>query len=358
MPRATIDDVAELAGVSIKTVSRVVNKEPNVRDATRAKVEKAIARLSYHPNLSARNLASQRARLITLIYDDPSSYEIPSAGYIIRMQAGVLSACRSADYRLVIYPCVYHKEGIGPELNAMIEYARPQGIVLAAPLSNITRVVQAIVATGTPMVRLSPGTQGGKQYSVATNDREISAEMTRYLASLGHRRIAFIKGHPGHKAVGNRYLGYLDGLKQSGLAFAEGLVENGDNSFGSGEAAGRRLIRLEDPPTAIFAANDDMAAGVIRAAALLGVDVPGQLSVAGCDDISLARQLCPTLTTIRQPLSSMAERAAQVLIRNAHDESPLQGSEIIPATIEIRESTGPVPADTRPRRSWAQGFPE
>jgi LacI family transcriptional regulator len=182
--------------------------------------------------------------------------------------------------------------------------------------------------------------------------------MTRYLASLGHRKIAFIKGHPGHKAVGNRYLGYVDGLKQSGLDFAERLVETGDNSFGSGEAAGGRLVRLKDPPTAIFAANDDMAAGVIRAAALLGVDVPGQLSIAGCDDISLARQLCPTLTTIRQPLSSMAERAAQVLIDNAHDELPLRGAELVPATIEIRESTGPAPAENQPRAPWAQGLPE
>ena len=102
-------------------------------------------------------------------------------------------------------------------------------------------------------------------------------------------------------------------------------------------------FKLDDPPTAIFAANDDMAAGVIRTARLLGVDVPGQLSIAGCDDISLARQLCPTLTTIRQPLSSMAERAALVLIGNAQEESPLQGAEIVPATIEIRESTGPAP---------------
>jgi LacI family transcriptional regulator len=358
MPRATIDDVAELAGVSIKTVSRVVNKEPNVRDATRAKVERAIARLSYHPNLSARNLASQRARLIALIYDDPSSYEIPSSGYVIRMQTGVLAACLSADYRLVIYPCDYRRETIGAELKAMIDHARPQGIVLAAPLSNIPRVVQAIVATGTPMVRLSPGTQGGKQYSVATNDREISAEMTRYLASLGHRKIAFIKGHLNHKAVANRYLGYVDGLQQSGLDPADQLVENGDNSFGSGEAAGGRLLQLKDPPTAIFAANDDMAAGVIRAAALLGVDVPEQLSIAGCDDISLARQLCPTLTTIRQPLASMAERAAQVLIRNAHEESPLHGAEIVPARIEIRESTGPAPAFKQSRRPPAQGLPE
>jgi LacI family transcriptional regulator len=343
MPRATIDDVAELAGVSIKTVSRVVNKEPNVRDVTRAKVEKAIARLNYRPNPSARNLASQRARVIALIYDDPSAYEIPSAGYVIRMQTGVLEACRTADYRLVIHPCNYGSGRIEAELEALIAHARPQGIVLAAPLSNMPRVVRAIAATGTPMVRLSPGTQGGKPYSVATNDREISAGMTRYLASLGHRRIAFIKGHPGHKAVANRYLGYLDGLEQSGLRFAESLVENGDNSFGSGEAAGSRLMKLEHPPTAIFAANDDMAAGVIRAATLLGVKVPGRLSVAGCDDISLAGQLCPTLTTIRQPLSAMAERAALVLIAAANKGAPPQGAEVVPATIKIRESTGPAP---------------
>lgn len=341
MHRATIDDVAELAGVSIKTVSRVVNREPNVRDATRAKVERAIAQLNYHPNLSARNLASQRARLIALVYDDPASYEIPSAGYVIRMQTGALSACRDADYRLVIYPCDYRRPTIGAELQAMLEHARPQGVVLAAPLSNMPRVVRAIVATGTPMVRLSPGTQGANQYSVATNDREISAEMTRYLAALGHRRIAFIKGHPGHKAVGNRYLGYLDGLRQSGLTLVEQLVESGDNSFDSGELAGDRLMRLEEPPTAVFAANDDMAAGVVRAARLRGVDVPGRMSIAGCDDISLARQVCPTLTTIRQPLSLMAERAARVLIENANLESPLQGTEIVPATIEIRESTAP-----------------
>ena len=341
MQRATIDDVARLAGVSIKTVSRVVNREPNVRDATRAKVEKAIAELNYHPNLSARNLASQRARLIALIYDDPGSYEFPSSGYVIRLQMGALSACRAADYRLVIYPCDFRKADVGAELKAMLEHARPQGVVLAAPLSNMPGVVRAIVATGTPMVRLSPGTQGGKHYMVATNDREVSAELIRYLVSLGHRRIAFIKGNPGHRAVGNRYLGYLDGLQQSGLEFTQQLVDDGDNSFASGEAAGNRLMKLADPPTAIFAANDDMAAGVLRAATLLKVPVPGRLSIAGCDDISLARQLCPTLTTIRQPLSVMAERAARVLIDNAQEELPLHGAEIVPSTIEIRESTGP-----------------
>ena len=344
MTRATIDDVAELAGVSIKTVSRVVNQEPNVSDATRAKVEKAIARLHYRPNLSARNLASQRARVIALVYDDPSAYENPSGGYILRMQTGVLRACREADYRFIIHPCNYQRPDLAQELKALVEHARPHGIVLAAPLSNMPRIVRAISSTDTPMVRLSPGSASGDGYSVGTNDREISAEMTRYLASLGHRRIAFIKGNVQHKAVGNRYVGYVDGLKESGLHLDEALVEQGDNSFASGEAAGRRLLELEAPPTAIFAANDDMAAGVIRAAALLGVAVPRRLSVAGCDDIALASQLCPTLTTIRQPLETMAEHAALALIRDSHKAEPPRGADVVPATMCIRESTGPAPA--------------
>jgi len=341
--RATIDDVAALAGVSIKTVSRVVNQEPNVRDATRDRVEKAIAQLNYRPNLSARNLASQRSRLIALVYDDPSAYEAPSGGFILRMQTGVLRACQTADYRFIIHPCNYQSPGITQELKALILHARPQGIVLAAPLSNMPRIVRTIASAGTPLVRLSPGTANGEPCSVVTNDREISAEMTRYLGSLGHRRIAFIKGHPNHKAVANRYLGYVDGLKASGLSLDEALVEQGDNSFASGEAAGRRLLELEVPPTAIFAANDDMAAGVMRAAALLGVAVPGRLSVAGCDDISLAIQLCPTLTTIRQPLETMAEHAALALIRESHKSEQPHGTDIVPATIRIRESTGPAP---------------
>jgi LacI family transcriptional regulator len=188
-------------------------------------------------------------------------------------------------------------------------------------------------------VRLSPGSKKVRQFAVATNDREISAEMTRYLASLGHKRIAFIKGHSSHKAVGNRYKGYLDGLNDAGVRFVAGLVDSGDNSFESGERAGTRLLRLKRRPTAIFAANDDMAAGVIRAADLLGIDVPGDVSVAGCDDIALARQLCPTLTTIRQPLAKMAEHAASLVIGNAG----AQATEIVPAELKIRESTGPAP---------------
>lgn len=343
MPKATIDDVAELAGVSIKTVSRVVNHEPNVRQSTREKVEKAIAKLNYRPNLSARNLASHHSHLIGLVYDDPSAYEIPSAGYVIRMQQGALRACSTANYELLIHPCRIVDKDVGRELKELIEQVRPDGIVLAAPLSNMPSIVRAIAATGTPFVRVSPGVENGKQLSVATNDREISAEMTRYLASLGHERIAFIKGNPGHKAVGNRFLGYQDGLQQSGLAFSGQLVVEGDNSIGSGEATAAELLGRTPRPTAIFAANDDMAAGVVRVAERMGIAIPAELSVAGWDDVALARQIYPSLTTIRQPLSRMAERATAALIAGVQGSSELRGTEVVPATLQIRESTGPAP---------------
>lgn len=343
MPRATIFDVAKLADVSIKTVSRVANNEPNVRLSTKERVDQAITELNYRPDQSARNLASPRAHLIVLVYDDPAAYELPSSGYIIKMQRGALRACKTAHCELLIHPCDYRNADIGGELTELIKEVRPAGIVLAAPLSNMPKIVRAIEASNTPFVPLSPGKANGKRLSVATNDREICEEMTLYLASLGHKRIAFISGHSQHLAVGNRLLGYRDGLEQSGLKFSERLVVAGDNSFGSGEDCANRLLKRKERPTAIFAANDDMAAGVLRAARLLGIDVPSQLSVAGCDDISLARQICPTLTTIRQPLSEMAERAALALIEHSNSHPPLRGLEIVPATLQIRESTGPAP---------------
>jgi LacI family transcriptional regulator len=343
MPKATIDDVAKLAGVSMKTVSRVVNRELNVRESTREKVQRAITELNYRPNLSARNLASLRSHLIGLVYDDPSAYEIPSAGYVIRLQQGTLRACSTANYELLIHPCNYRNRHVGAELKALIEQARPDGIVLAAPLSNMPKIVNAIAATNTPMVRLSPGLKNCKHYIVSTNDRESCAEMTRYLASLGHERIAFITGHPSHKAIKDRFLGYQDGLQQSGLPFSADLVAAGDNSSGSGEACAIRLLALRRAPTAVFAANDDMAAGVIRAAIKLDIDVPGQVSVAGFDDITLAQQIYPSLSTIRQPLAEMAERATHALIKDPGKGSEFQGTDVVPCTIVIRESTGPAP---------------
>ena len=343
MSRSTIFDVANLAGVSIKTVSRVVNKEPNVRASTRERVEKAVEELNYRADQSARNLAGHRSNLIALIYDDPSAYEIPSAGYVIRMQAGALRACRSANCELVIHPCTYQDKNVTGDIKALIEKVRPDGIVLAAPLSNMPNIVNAISSTNTPFVRISSGKKDIKHFSVSMTDRESSAEMTRFLASLGHKDIAFLTGHPKHRAVQNRFLGYKDGLEQSGLTFSEDLVAAGDNSIRSGEACAIELLGRKKRPTAIFSANDDMAAGVVRVADRLGIDIPGQLSVAGCDDVALAQQIYPALTTLRQPLATMAERAAQALIENSTGKAPLRGHETFEAKLLVRESTGPAP---------------
>ena len=343
MSRPTIFDVAKVAGVSIKTVSRVVNHEANVRPSTKERVENAIAVLKYRPDQSARNLASHRSHLIVLVYDDPAAYDMPSGGYILDMQQGALKGCRSGLSELLIHPCDFRKKKVGIRLKELIEETRPAGIIVAAPLSNMPKIVRAIEATGTPCVRLSPGNDSSKKLSVSTNDREVCAEMTRYLAGLGHKRIAFITGDPEHKAVAKRFLGYQDGLRESNIEFSEQLVAAGDNSFGSGQACAEKLLKSEKPPTAIFAANDDMAAGVLRVATRLKIKVPGQLSIVGFDDIALARQVEPALTTIRQPLVRMAEVAASMLVKgngaDTHDET----AAVIPATIKIRESTGPAP---------------
>lgn len=343
MGNSTINDVAGLAGVSIKTVSRVVNREGGVRDATRARVEAAIAELDYAPNQSARDLASARAHLICLVYDDPSVYRLPSAGYIIRMQEGVLRVCRSHGYELLIHPCSDQRSDIEEDLKALIRRARPAGLVLAAPLSGVARIVRTINATGTPLVRLSPGHKRVGDRVVATNDREFAAEMTRYLVSCGHREIAFVRGHPRHKAVGLRFLGYQDGLKDSGVHFSQRLVAEGDNSFDSGREAALKLLRRKRRPGAIFAANDDMAVGVMRAADELGIRIPEQLSVAGCDDITLAEQVHPPLTTIRQPFSAMAEQAALMLVKGTEENGSRKSRVIVPGALRIRGTTGPAP---------------
>jgi LacI family transcriptional regulator len=344
MARSTIFDVATLSGVSIKTVSRVVNKEPNVRTSTRERVDNAIQQLNYRPDRSARNLASHRSHIIGLVYDDPSNYEIPSAGYVIRMQQGALRACRSAGCELLIHPCDYQDKSVGSQIKALIENVRPDGIILAAPLSNMPSIVRAIGATNTPFVRVSSGKKNGKHFSVSMTDRKSSAEMTCYLASLGHQQIAFLTGHPQHDAVKNRFLGYQDGLQEVGLKFSETLVAAGDNSIRSGEACAEKLLSLKNPPTAIFAANDDMAAGVIRVADRLGISVPEKLSVAGCDDVALAQQIYPALTTIRQPLAAMSERAAATLIEHSRGKFELRGEDIFAGVMQVRESTGPVPS--------------
>lgn len=344
--RATIDDVAKLAKTSIKTVSRVVNNEPNVSTATRARVTRAVSALDYRPSPSARNLAARRSFLIGLLYDNPS------ASYVTGVLAGVLAACQRRKYQLLMHPCGYDRPGLVDEVNELIRRSHVEGFILTPPLSDQRALLHALDASGTDYVRVAPGRRIAPGRGVYTNDREVCMRMTEHLASLGHGRIGFIIGHPDHAAVAARYRGYLDGLASSGIDFDADLVAQGLNSFESGVESARKLLGLRNRPTAIFAANDDMAAGALFVAHELGIVVPDQLSIAGFDDIPLARQVWPSLTTIRQPIFEMAQQAAELLLARLRGHPILDaGSETIESIIVLRNSTAAVAGSSQGRQS-------
>ena len=209
MPKATLKDVAAMAGVSIKTVSRVVNKEPNVRAATRDSVLRAVDTLGYRPDASARRLAGSRSYLIGLIYEDPSPYDNPSGNYVIDLQSGVLAAVKAQGYDLLIHPCGMQAGGIAEEIVGVVEQARLDGVILAPPIAEQSNVASALRRRDTPFVRISPGRRTRSSESVHTNDRDACADMTRYLASLGHGSIEAL-----HRMIEAKKLSFEDRGRQ------------------------------------------------------------------------------------------------------------------------------------------------
>ncbi|MBT8137259.1 MAG: LacI family DNA-binding transcriptional regulator [Gammaproteobacteria bacterium] len=338
MSRPTIADVARLAGVSIKTVSRVANDEPNVREGTREKVLKVIADLNYQPNPSARSLASRRSYLVGLLYDNPSS------AYLVNIQEGALRTSRATGYDMIIHPCVYKDPNLTAGLQMMIAQSKVDGLILTPPLSDMNSVVQLLEGLGMPFVRVAPADRNDTSRSIYTNDADACAEMTTYLHSLGHEDIAFIIGHPDHGAVAQRYDGFRAGMKQCGLTVAKDFIAQGYNSFESGIECGMQLLHSRRRPTAIFASNDDMAAGVMRVAHELGLNIPGDLSVAGFDDIPLASYLWPALTTVRQPIRNMASMAATLLLNKLGARKDETIEDHVKCQLITRESTGPAPS--------------
>jgi len=337
--RATIIDVAELAGVSIKTVSRVLNREPKVRNTTIEKVKQAMQTLSYEPNSSGRRLASNRTFLIGLIYDNENA----NSGYINPIQDGALEYCRSEHYDILLHPCKYRDTTLLSQLRDLVNAPRVDGLLLTPPISDLAEVRGLLRELNTPNVILSRESVTDSDWTVCTDDQNVCADMVKRLARLGHQRIAYVCGHPDHRAMLNRHRGYLDGMRESELTVRKSMIVQGDLTFESGIDSALRLLRSRTRPTAIFCANDQMAAGVIKVAHEKGLSIPGDLSVAGFDDVPLAGQIWPQLTTIRQPLRRMSRLAGKLLIQRLHGESPSDVNRIIKSEIIIRDSTGPAP---------------
>jgi LacI family transcriptional regulator len=305
----TIDEVAARAKVSPMTVSRVINGNSNVRDSTRERVTQAVRELGYTPNLAASSLAAAQGTRIGLIYTNPS------ASYLRELLVGALRGSARTAVQLVID--AWHDTDAKSQCHAAKALAkRVAGVILPPPLCESKAVISKLVEAGIPVVAIASGRSSDDISCVRIDDFNASKEITAYLASLGHTRIGYIKGHPNQTASARRFDGYVAALHEAGIEVDDTLVQQGYYTYRSGLEAAEKLLSRRKMPSAIFASNDDMAAAVVSVAHRRGLDVPRDLSVVGFDDTAAAINVWPELTTIHQPVASMADSAFDILLRS------------------------------------------
>jgi LacI family transcriptional regulator len=299
---ATIIDVAKHAGVSAMTVSRVINSGPGVREETRQIVNQAIRELNYTPNVAARSLVTSGELRMGIIYSNPS------AAFMSDFLGGVFEEASAQGVQLRL---LKGKDGRPPSVEAIGELIATgiRGVILAPPLGESAAVCRILRAAGVPMAVV--GGMSSDAISVRIDDRSAAYDMTRHLLALGHRRLGFIIGNPDQSASAERLSGFHDAVREHGDV--ETTVVQGDFSYASGLVAGEQMLGASEPPTAIFASNDDMAAAVVSVAHRRHLDVPQDLTVVGFDDTTAAVTLWPPLTTIRQPVRELAVEALQLL---------------------------------------------
>ncbi|MBN8807850.1 MAG: LacI family DNA-binding transcriptional regulator [Sphingomonas sp.] len=288
------------------TVSRVINGEAKVRPATRDVVKDAIAELNYSPNSAARALAGAEQCRLGLLYSNPS------AGYFSAFLLGGLDQARRHDAQLIVEHCDVADQGFDAARHLI--QGGIDGILLPSPLNESRELRRLLIAEGIPTVLIGSGAPAPEMLAVDIDEGGAAYAMTKHIVSLGHRRIGFITGDPVHTASSLRLDGYKAALRDSRLPVDETLIASGLFTYRSGLDAAEQLIDREDAPTAIFASNDDMGAATVAVAHKLGLDVPGDLTVCGFDDTTLATVTWPELTTIHQPIDDMARAAIEMLV--------------------------------------------
>ncbi len=335
--QATIEHVAALASVSIKTVSRVFNQEPNVRPKTRDKVLQAARQLEYWPNPSARRLASNRSFVVGLLYDNPES------DYVTEIQEGVIAVCRRERYDLLIHPCRLEAPDLIEEIGRLTRHSTVDGFLLTPPVSDFGPVLDLLTERGIEFVRVSQRSHASHAPCVSVDDDRAAREMTKFLLQLGHRHIGFIMGHRDHGSSHDRLQGFRAALEAEGIEPDEALIAQGAYTFESGYEAARRLLDAAPRPTAIFASNDHMAMGVLRAVREAGLRIPQDLSVCGFDDTPMARFAWPPLTTVRQPVQEVASLATELLLGRLQDAEESVRDYRLRSELVRRESTAAPP---------------
>ncbi|WP_262689719.1 LacI family DNA-binding transcriptional regulator [Kordiimonas aestuarii] len=339
MSKATIKDVARVAEVSLKTVSRVINNEPTVKEATRKKVLEAIEELRYQPDMSARNLRGNKSYAVGLVYDNPNPY------YVVDVQEGVLQACRELGYSLQIHPCDAETGDIVEELSDLVRNSRLAGLVIAPPISEDDRVTDALYERGIHFVRIvsASSAPAGASPCVYVNDRAAAFAVADHLINKGHSNIAFLLGEEEHHSSGERFKGYRKALEEHGVPVRDDMVLEGSYSFDSGFQRATALLSGDTRPTAIFGCNDEIAAGALAAAKSLGLNVPGDVAIAGFENSPFSKQAQPPLTTAAQSIGDIAKQAMMLLVSELRPQAMTDGnndrkSEFIPELI-ARAST-------------------
>jgi len=339
--KPTINDVARLAGVSKKTVSRVINQSPFVKDETREKINAIIAEIGFSPDPQARGLAFRRSFLIGLVYDNPNPQ------YVVNMQLGMLDAMRGSGYELVVHPCNRGNPTFLADFRRFIERQKLSGVVLTPSVSEDDRVKAILDEVGCAYIRIASVPVDEPEHIIVSNDRMGGRAAARHLAELGHTTIGFISGPPSFRSSHERRGGFEEELKDRKLKLPDTHIMQGAYTFDSGISCGAELLKRSPRPTAIFAANDEMAAGVLHAIRRAGLNCPEDVSVVGFDDFQIASSVWPPLTTVRTPTREIGRMAAEKLIGLSDEgEEEAHLREAAPTTspaLVVRDSTGPAP---------------
>ena len=335
----TINDVARIAGVSKKTVSRVINRSPLLTDDTRKRVEDVIRELGYIPNPQARALALRRNFLIGLVHDNPN------AQTVLNVQQGMLEGLHDTEFEMVVRPLDRGSATMLDDLRHFLERQRLFGVLLMPPVSESDAVAKLCDDIGCRYVRMGSAILDTPDHMVASNDREAVRGATEYLIAQGHRRIGLVAGPHGFRSARERRQGFEDALAAAGILLPRSMVADGNYTFESGLVAAERLLDLMPRPTAIFSSNDEMAAGVIHAARQRGLDIPRDLSIIGFDDTPIAAHVWPPLTTVRWPIASMARSATLKLIAGIDDGSDAVEEPSLFLSTLIRRSSVSPPGD-------------
>ncbi|WP_162528425.1 LacI family DNA-binding transcriptional regulator [Novosphingobium sp. BW1] len=308
--RLTINDIARLASVSTKTVSRYLNDSPLLSDTMRARVRRVIEETGFVPNAQARALALRRNFLLALIHTGDERARVE------QVEDGMLAAMAGGEFALLIQPLQGPAGRHPAQLHTFLTRHNPSGVVLLPPLAQDDMIVEACRHAGTPCIRLGPTPDGA---GLCSADRAAMAQAVAWLVALGHDRIGLVGGPEGARLAQARELGYLDAMADHGLDRGAALIEPGDNSFASGLAAGRVLLEVSPRPSAIIACNDAMAAGILHAATEARITVPDELSVIGFDDTPLAQMTCPPLTSMQIPWAALGHEAVRRLQANPRE---------------------------------------